>query len=346
MASFFPFFLRTTNLDVLSQLRQKAATCNEIEQQLAKEMEQRRLLTFELQLLQAQMLSGRERNDWLASELERAHAAITSIHHFVLDAGAQHAAVLASISRPAIDAQSTRAEIIEMSESECGGVGLILADLDRNVYEMGGGSRSGAGGADADNCRQEARDEASDIRESSNSIRSSQNTKSPHHISDAPIANTHEVERGGRRETQRVRDREAARGGAGGREGGREAHTEKPGRNNGAAAKSKSKCVANEAAGCKSPTCGGVQHDVQIDLIPHSHEADDGEERATPDRQNGRGGDGLNSYNFVRIADIFVGAAASRCVPVLNVGDYVLRVNAVDVKGMSGRQVRRLTDVC
>jgi hypothetical protein len=319
-------------LDVLSQLRQKAATCNEIQQQLAKEMEQRRLLTFELQLLQAQMLSGRERNDWLASELEQAHAAITSIHHFVLDAGAQHAAVLASISRPAIDAQSTRAEIIEMSESECSGVGLILADLDRNVYEMGGGSRSGAGGANADNCRQEARDEASDIRESSNSKRSLQNTKSPHHISDAPIANTHEVDRGGGRETQREREREAARGGAGGREGGRERHT--------------SKCVANEAAGCKSPTCGGVQHEVQIDLIPHSHEADDGEERATPDRENARGGDGLNFYNFVRIADIFVGAAASRCVPVLNVGDYVLRVDAVDVKGMSGRQVRRLTDVC
>jgi hypothetical protein len=134
--------------------------------------------------------------------------------------------------------------------------------------------------------------------------------------------------------------------GAGGRDGERDTHTEKPGRNNGAAAKSKSKCVANEAAGCKSPTSGGVQHEVRLDLIPHSQKADDGAERATPDRRNGRGVDGLNFYNFVRISNIFVGAAASRCVPVINVGDYVLRVDAVDVKGMSGRQVRRLTDVC
>jgi hypothetical protein len=46
----------------------------------------------------------------------------------------------------------------------------------------------------------------------------------------------------------------------------------------------------------------------------------------------------------VSITDMFKGAAASRCRPVVCVGDSILRIDMVDVQGWSGNQVRRLLD--
>ncbi len=52
----------------------------------------------------------------------------------------------------------------------------------------------------------------------------------------------------------------------------------------------------------------------------------------------------LQVQKCVNIADMFLGAAASRCRPVICVGDSILRVDSVDVQDQSGREVRQLLD--
>ena len=61
------------------------------------------------------------------------------------------------------------------------------------------------------------------------------------------------------------------------------------------------------------------------------------------------GRDGVEAFQAsveknVSITDMFKGAAASRCRPVVCVGDSILRIDMVDVQGWSGNQVRRLLD--
>jgi len=56
------------------------------------------------------------------------------------------------------------------------------------------------------------------------------------------------------------------------------------------------------------------------------------------------GGGTLQVEKCVNIADMFLGAAASRCRPVICVGDSILRVDTVDVQGQSGREVRQMLD--
>ena len=60
--------------------------------------------------------------------------------------------------------------------------------------------------------------------------------------------------------------------------------------------------------------------------------------------QDGSEAIGTSAEKNVYIADMFKGAAASRCRPVVCVGDRILRIDMVDVQGWSANQIRRLLD--
>ena len=70
----------------------------------------------------------------------------------------------------------------------------------------------------------------------------------------------------------------------------------------------------------------------------------DAEVLALSDADGFEHGTELNVERSVRIAHIFAGSAASRCRPVVCLGDSILRVDSIDVQGRSGKQVRQLLD--